>query len=438
MNVEYVRLSHLKRFTVALLFSGSLNIALITFIGFHSFSDPLPLLDSYRTKVAALVDERSGGEVFSLFKNSTFEQLAAKLYNTQLVEDGYAQRDFALGCLVAFHHLDFHRALKGKLSSVEKREVNFLEKQSKKLEKMILFPGLSDICFKEIIEFVEKESYPLTSEGLYHLVKNEKSEAKGPLLKAFFLTEEVRSLETLFRESSIDENELSQLILECGWDHIKKFSEEFQKNRDLSPQTRQKFLLEAIALGSRQAAYLLLKTDGLFSAKKLDDHSIMVILELLNHPTKEAEFFLSELLSSARGERVLGIAGAKWQEFGREMMPPCPIEELVMKEESAFSLPSASSKEIVKEKMELPSLPIDTKEKATLTATPVALKEKTALKPTPIVRKIEDLRYTIQKGDCLWTIAKRHNVGLNTLREYNQLESDCIKPGKILLIPKNS
>jgi LysM repeat protein len=43
--------------------------------------------------------------------------------------------------------------------------------------------------------------------------------------------------------------------------------------------------------------------------------------------------------------------------------------------------------------------------------------------------------YVVQQGDSLWKISRRFGVSVETLKSYNQLKSDSIKPGDTLKIP---
>lgn len=48
------------------------------------------------------------------------------------------------------------------------------------------------------------------------------------------------------------------------------------------------------------------------------------------------------------------------------------------------------------------------------------------------------ITYTVQSGDSLWSIAKRYNITVNDLRNANNLTSNTLQIGQILIIPTTS
>ena len=53
---------------------------------------------------------------------------------------------------------------------------------------------------------------------------------------------------------------------------------------------------------------------------------------------------------------------------------------------------------------------------------------------SPTINTVNDT-YIVQKGDSLWSIAKRFNVGVNEIKESNNLTSNLINVGQSLIIP---
>lgn len=53
--------------------------------------------------------------------------------------------------------------------------------------------------------------------------------------------------------------------------------------------------------------------------------------------------------------------------------------------------------------------------------------------PEPVVERT----YIVQEGDSLWKIARKLHVGIKALKEENQLQSDLLRPGRVLKIPGN-
>lgn len=56
----------------------------------------------------------------------------------------------------------------------------------------------------------------------------------------------------------------------------------------------------------------------------------------------------------------------------------------------------------------------------------------------PIEKPANEITYIVQKGDSLWSIAKKYDVNVNDLKSYNNLSSNLLNIGQTLLIPKTS
>ena len=56
----------------------------------------------------------------------------------------------------------------------------------------------------------------------------------------------------------------------------------------------------------------------------------------------------------------------------------------------------------------------------------------------PIEKPANEITYIVQKGDSLWSIAKKYDINVNDLKSYNNLSSNLLNIGQTLLIPKTS
>lgn len=45
--------------------------------------------------------------------------------------------------------------------------------------------------------------------------------------------------------------------------------------------------------------------------------------------------------------------------------------------------------------------------------------------------------YTVQEGDCLWTVANKFNVSMDSIKSASNLTSDLLQVGQSLTIPDN-
>jgi LysM repeat protein len=131
-------------------------------------------------------------------------------------------------------------------------------------------------------------------------------------------------------------------------------------------------LLTFVSGGSTTAAKTLLQTESAYALRQLDDGMILNIFDLLGEDHPLAESFAKKLLNTPRGDDV-------WQLARQKIEEPASVQH--QKDAS------------------------------------------------------EDFLYVVQKGDSLWKIARKHNARVDELKECNQLESDILRPGKIIKIP---
>jgi len=439
----------MRKLTQALFISGVLNIVLASLFFYWVVKErpPTPYFESKpagkEDQQAPVAIDQSNAEMIRQFKELPMDQLISKLASKDLVENGYAQRDLALACLVTFHHFDLSRALLGLPEPTQHRAIQFGVCKDGTPSKVVAYPGLTEEQFYAIGEFAQRERWPLTSRGLFMNLRKPEGRADGSLIDAFYLTPEYLAVEVLFNrsEATVDRNDVLNILNDGTWQMLSAFMEQQKEVQDLSPARRQHFLLQYIEKGSKAAAYVMLKTDGPVAVRKLDDMHAKAMLNLLTEKTPESEKFALVLLTSPRGDSVWQLAALRLYQYAGETPP----EKFQHHEALARFL---SKKTAIQKKVPAPiaianaAKPIvaATPPKPATTANASKPQAKPASKPAaPIVRKEpakkKDLLYIVQEGDSLWKISRRFKVDMDKLKSYNRMTSDNLKPGTSLRIP---
>lgn len=401
-------LDQIRFLSISLFLSGAMNIILIAFFVFWAFYDrPLtPYLDQkplvQKDHIGPLAASPSNADLLSRYKSRSYEQLIPMLSQPKLVEDGFTERDLALGILAAFHEFDLERALGPGHHHLQKRMLSFDDGKN----KVIVFPNLTKAQIENIQNFVKTEKWPLKPKGIFQLLKQSKK-GDSSLNEAFYLTPEFASLEAVFKGYGIKKDELLQMVIEGSWGQISTLHEKQKTMVDVSEENRQKILLSYINENSEAAAAIFLKTDFDFASKRLSDPTVLSILRLLKKNTPQSLRYLSAISSSARGDSVKTYAQAQFKEMAGH-----PFEPLVSRETIAV-------KPQVIEKVIFPKEP----------PPKVAVVAPTA----PALKK--NLLYIVQDGDSLWKISKRFKVPMEDIRALNSLKNDNLKPGSPLKIP---
>lgn len=359
-------LRKIRRLSQALFVSGALNIGVLAILSYWIARERVPT-PYFELKPATsdqqqipLADLRNCSEVISHLYQQTLSQLINKLHNVQLVENGYKERDLALASLVAFHHFDLSRALSDEPS--QKRTIKWKDPSNQEWVNLIVYPGLTNEQFDSILQFTRTERWPITSEGLFLLLQNQKKgqQVDSSLFEAFVLTPEFSTIEILFSraENPISKQKILDVITEGNWDYLKQFVVQQRQINDLSAARRQKFLLDYISHQSESAAYLLLESEGEFAAKKLDDEQVIAILQLLPRKTVESERFALDLLTSPRSNHVWQQASLRLYEYGGESVPTEWDYQAVLRKfapEKALPEKEIPKKEVVKASLPVPN-----------------------------------------------------------------------------------
>lgn len=396
------------------MFNVALTLALLWVIKDQSSLSLLSTgVSKPRRPLASVADQRTTTEVIEEFKRMSFAELLAKLHDHHLVENGFMQSDLALGLLVSFHHLDLMRALYGRAALIQKQEIPI--RSENQLQKMVVYPGLSVEEYQTIYAFAQKERWPFTAEGLYTLWHKAENHKEKTLEEAFYLTHEFQTVEKLIRQSgaSIDKTEIFQMLMEVDWRAIQQFNEQQRIVQETPSVERQRLLLDFIAKKSKNAAHILLKTEGAQVSKRLDDATVIAILNLLTVNSKEAKAFVAYLLGSPRSDAVRQLASLTLQKLSEQ--------------------PDADGR-VVRDNVLTHFTPNKNGKNATPNP-PVVYQKQTVPKQTTVSETKKVKTYIVQEGDSLWKISRRHKTTIEGLKKHNNLKSDLLKPGTTLKIP---
>lgn len=434
-------LRRVRLMTLLFMISGSFNIALISLSSYWYFSGgPHNYVHVYRAadsnQEELQIASFSGKlDLILKYKSMRFDQLVVGLAQSDLVEDGFTKRDLALASLVAFHHYDLSRALGGFPS--QRRLMIFADEGDEQSESIVIFPGLSDSQYERILSFIRTERWPLTAQGLFlHLLDMKQDES---LKQAFFLTPEFYAVETLFSvaNGSYSKDELLELLLDGDWQILADFSEEQRLSQNLSDLSLQNFLLSYLRRVSPQASVLILRSDPIFALKKLNDEEVKLFLTVLREDTQETRNYALEMLTSPRSDGVWMAAAERLYHWEGKALP-LPYDHME-------ALQRFVPQDLLMEKLDLlTGIPQEKeKPKEAVIVKPVVNKpepklaelEKEVEKTPP---KALGLRtHRVQSGDTLSGIASEYGVSIESLRQYNGIESDFIYKGVILEIPEN-
>lgn len=489
------RIRHLSQ---ALIISGALNIGVLSMLLYWMLRErpPTPYCElkpaSFEQQQIPLADQRGFTEVLTQLSQLPFTQLVELLSHNQLVENGYAEQDLALACLMAFHHFDIQRALPKNAQPQQKRLLAWKPKGQKDSITLLVYPDLTQQQFDSLIQFAKTERWPLTAEGLFSLLKEQidKNDLDHDLVETFVLTPEFWTAELLFNRSGqhISKQEILNVLLEGNWSILKQFVNQQRQVHDSSEARRQKFLLDYLKAGSPSAAALLLKMDWDFSSKKLDDQQAIAILQKMPVHLPESIRFAKEMLTSPRSTNVWKQASQWLYTQAGETMPKAwdyqaaltrfvpenPKIELVSKPTTPAPtlpppIPLARPKVTMTAPIKpsaSPKAPPPAKEPSAAKPPPassqsVVKKEKSkdtsleAVKSSPVIKKRAAIphpsapsktptpqapskthTYVVQEKDSLWKIAKRFGIKVDEIKSYNDLKSDNLKTGMTLFIPE--
>lgn len=412
MSIELSWAKRTKWLTQALILSGTLNIALLATFAYISLKEKENSLFLEQPRIAQRSAPPTNIDLLRVYSVLPYQELILKLENQELVEEGLSKRDLALACLCAFHHFNIDKALGG--LPLHKREVSFTNTASQETLAIPVFPGLSDAHFLAILQYAKTEKWPLTSQGIFYEIKRSQGAKDPSLLIAFQLTPEYQSVYTLLTKSGnpLTKQEILALIEESDWQLISQLHQTQRITLELTPEKEREFLLNHVAIGSKQAAHLLITHDLEAVMKRLSDGQMLQILNLGLPFTPALEQLAKELLLSPRTEAVWKKAASiLYANVGESFQEP--YDHLTVLQRFC------------------PEKVIVHHSTAPLTQMPLSIKAEMSKKPSTQKRV-----HTVEPGENLWKIARKYQVSIDDIMKINRLESEKLRPGRSLEIPE--
>lgn len=467
----------IRHLSLALIVSGALNIGVLSALLYWVLREnpPTPYCEhkpaNFEQQQIPLADQRGSVELLTQLSKLSFSQLVDSLSHTQLIENGYAERDLALACLTAFHHFDLQRALPKTGQPQQQRLLTWKPKGQETTTMLVVYPDLTEEQFESIIQFAKKERWPLSAEGLFLLLKEQKlkGDFDDHLIETFVLTPEFWTVELLFNRSGqrASKQKILTVLLEGDWTLLKQFVDQQRQVHDSSDARRQKFLLDYVKAGSSCAATLLLQNEWEFALKKLDDQQVVAILQVMPEDLLESMTFAKEMLISPRSTSVWQQASIWLYAQSGEVMPKNWTHHAAL----VRFVPDKASIELVSKPTTsmsagiTPQLPLGrTQGKGTNSGKPNPMPKKLSIM-TPVVQKqnnpqplkkvieskkapepkknepiasINALVYVVQEGDSLWRISQRFGVKVDDIKALNNMKTDALKKGMVLKLPKQA
>jgi len=384
--------------TQALIFSGALNIGLLTSFFYFIIREKKEAVSFQLQPVAMKKEKISNSSLLSSFATMSYAELMDLLESKEAVEEGYKKRDLALASLAMFHFINVEKALSG--FPIQKRVLSFKRHEGPEQIDITVYPGLGEDQFKAILHFLKTEKFPFTTQGLLFELQQSKMPRDSSLLEAFYLTPEFSTVMTLFNRAGIPlpQEYVVDLLTQGDWNLLQQFSNEQHKIQDLSPDRLKHLLCSFIKNRSLMAAKILLQWDRDYILKKFEDPELVAFLDLFPEKSVALESLLKELMTSSRSDIVWKKAGEKLYTFAKVPIPD-PYDHQA-------ALQTFVGMEPVVQRAETPH------------------KENGKKNRTHIV----------QPGENLWKIARKYKVSIETLKKANHLETDKLKPGKELVI----
>ncbi len=436
-----------RRTLIALGISAILNVLGLCFCFYEWQDEGLPFFGSVHLDSMQQLSRQQ--EALATYRNPCLEQALLELQEASYVTlvdllqdgssvgDGYSKKDIALSQLVTTHHFDIKRAL-GRLP-LQQRELATAS------GSYVLYPALSQEEVSQVITFAKNEKWPFTPQGLH--IKLQQTLAKGldsNLLAALLQTQEYHTAKTLLtRDGLLNEEVATHVLVHAEWPQLQQFLECTHGEKEAISAARKKLLTQMLASRPEVAAPALIVCDLPCAVQTFDDRTAIVMLEYLKKKPSLLKPFAVGLLTRPRSdpvwqaakEALCQMAKLSPESYDRKKLLAyfAPQQRLIATkpEEKKSELSKAPTKQSVSSGKK----PIIAQNKPVAALCNASNQNQPKALPKTAQKASQDVAYTIQKGDSLWSIAKKFRISIESLKKHNKLQSDALKPGTSLLIP---
>jgi LysM domain len=423
-------LKKIRTLSQLLVVSGACNILMLALVIYWYAKErpPTPICEkkpasAHNTPIfqASISNQR----VIQSFDGLTINEILNQLNHTTTLENGFTNRDLALGYLITELDFDSDRAFLDMAKPTQFRTIIYKDTKGKQKE-LKTYADLKDVHFLSAIAFGSKEKWPLTSQGLFLQLQQNTLPIDRTMRYAFYLTPEFMAVELLFKRSNKDilKEHLLQMLLEGSWPSLVQFAEYQRVSQDLSETQRQKLLMSYVIDGSPTAASLILKIDPGYAVKQLNDEDVTTILALSTQRTRDAAKFALTMLASPRSDGVWKAAATRLYQYTGEPIPQQFDKSSALKR----FFPNLKDKQFTPPKIiEQPAIA-----KPQASSTP---KPKPPLASAKITKKVWKRGYTVKQGDTLWKIGHLFSVDVKELKNYNNIHNEDLTPGSMIIVP---
>jgi hypothetical protein len=255
--------------------------------------------------------------------------------------------------------------------SLEEREVMFIHTHGGERFSVCLYPDIEEYHYSLIKGFIKETKYPLTSEGLFAELKVLREKADVDLIASFMLSKEFIAIYTF----------------------IKRYFNNLEKEK-------------------------LLLT--LLSGSYIDvERFYYLYLENMDKPKQMIRHFFKTYCKHGST-----LAAEMWLQID---------EDYILHQLDNYEI--AMIIELTSNKSFLEKIQNGVRGEKIRGLAKDSPKNLEVIKQEP-VKTLENYKeYIVQKGDCLWKIAHKHQMSTKAIVDFNNLKTDLLREGQILKLP---